>query len=1376
VFDAGAIMAHLDVETSLFDRKLTAAEERVKTFERGKHEVRISAVFENASLGRARQVFTQLDQQLSREAMQRLRSSPQGSVLGALNALFSPHPVTGGPSPQQAASQGLLGRVVRSQGGGAGMGASSILLNQAAGSGTGRVRLDQASISDLASAIGNQLPDTPAAPAGGSGDNARRAAEASQAAASDSADAARASARAASSSDSSHRSLLRMFGIGGGGGGGGGIGFLGRGGGGRDRGGTGFVAGHLGPFSAGLASGIGPGILGIGGIKAAIAGAIGTGVAALPALAAGGGALGVLGAGAGIIGAGAKTLIGSKNTKQDPNAQGPLYAQAQQIAKVFQDTMRQAAGGMLAPLKQAFNQIPGLLRGIAPLLRQVFAGAGTLIEPLLKSLNDIAHMVLPEFAQALRATAPLVRPLLDGFGRLVAGILPGLVTLLRAARPAIDALASGLAMIGSGLGTMFSQFAPVIRASATILKALLDVVAALFPIIGSLAGVFARTLAPIFVTLAGIIKSLLPFLTTLGKLFADLAGAILGDLVAAFGAVAQLLKAISPALNAFAQAFSGVFTVLENSGVFAIIGDALEALVKPLATMINALLHGLTPLLPPLIKFFGQLGQILITGLSQAIIALLPPLTQLGLVVLKAIAQLLPILLPLFISLTTILTAAFVRVVQDLATALSWVIKSIPPKALRDIALGFIAIWAAIKVGGLIATVSNPITLIAAAIGLLIVGIVELATHWNTVWSHIKQWTGDAWHFLQGVFRNHIVQDILAVWSLGLIPLAEHWQSVWHNIQHWTDNVRIWLHQTFGTDIANFFTRTIPGWLHTLLGGFTQFWDNTKSGFRGLMHWFHQTFGTDISNFFTQTVPHVFQTAVSKIGQFWSSIVGKIETPVKAVFTHVLDPLASGFDWITSHLGLGRPIPVPLVKGWTRGGKITGGTKGKDSVLGLLEPDEVVIPTHMVHAGMIDHLRGLLPGFQAGGRAGQGQAAPFNIHTGVSTSGPTGSPFSLSSILHKIMDMGRISAALATGNSKALINAFSDFTGIKISGAGGDVARIIAAVPKIIVKDLANWLFGKAGGGSGNAIVQDAMRWLGKIPYVWGGTSVPGGADCSGFVQAIYGRHGISAPRTSEAQGAWVKRGGAVPGGLAFYNSPAGGPPPGHVAIVKDGSMVISQGGGMGPQLMPLTGALPLMFTGIPPHGFNSLKGIVAKGPLQAYARKLVDATWNDAQWPPFADIVSRESNWVVTATNPGSGAYGIPQALPGSKMASAGADWRTNGYTQLRWMVNYIKGKWGTPENADFNEQINHWYNKGGPIREPVIGFGQVTGDRYHFAENGPEWVTPMGPGGHTPAAIGNVFIQLPEGGTVARALNDINFWLSVSRQQGWAGGMPGG
>ncbi|MFF2348351.1 transglycosylase SLT domain-containing protein [Kitasatospora sp. NPDC058115] len=76
-----------------------------------------------------------------------------------------------------------------------------------------------------------------------------------------------------------------------------------------------------------------------------------------------------------------------------------------------------------------------------------------------------------------------------------------------------------------------------------------------------------------------------------------------------------------------------------------------------------------------------------------------------------------------------------------------------------------------------------------------------------------------------------------------------------------------------------------------------------------------------------------------------------------------------------------------------------------------------------------------------------------------------------------------------------------------------------------------------------------------------------------------------------------------------------------------------------------------------------------------------------------FNNIVSRESSWNVTATNPSSGAYGLVQALPGSKMASAGSDWRTNPVTQIKWGLNYMNSRYGSPCGAWAFWQSHHWY-----------------------------------------------------------------------------------
>jgi hypothetical protein len=77
----------------------------------------------------------------------------------------------------------------------------------------------------------------------------------------------------------------------------------------------------------------------------------------------------------------------------------------------------------------------------------------------------------------------------------------------------------------------------------------------------------------------------------------------------------------------------------------------------------------------------------------------------------------------------------------------------------------------------------------------------------------------------------------------------------------------------------------------------------------------------------------------------------------------------------------------------------------------------------------------------------------------------------------------------------------------------------------------------------------------------------------------------------------------------------------------------------------------------------------------QAYAASLLDP----AEYNCIDQIFTRESGWQVDATNPTSGAYGIPQALPGDKMATAGADWQTNPQTQIRWAVGYVDDTYGS-------------------------------------------------------------------------------------------------
>ena len=92
----------------------------------------------------------------------------------------------------------------------------------------------------------------------------------------------------------------------------------------------------------------------------------------------------------------------------------------------------------------------------------------------------------------------------------------------------------------------------------------------------------------------------------------------------------------------------------------------------------------------------------------------------------------------------------------------------------------------------------------------------------------------------------------------------------------------------------------------------------------------------------------------------------------------------------------------------------------------------------------------------------------------------------------------------------------------------------------------------------------------------------------------------------------------------------------------------------------------------------------------QAIAHKMIP---NAAQYNAFSHIVEHESGWNVTATNSSSGAYGLVQALPGSKMACAGSDWKTNAKTQIKWGLDYMNSRYGSPTAAWAFWQANGWY-----------------------------------------------------------------------------------
>ncbi|WP_191905640.1 coiled-coil domain-containing protein [Microbacterium caowuchunii] len=139
-------------------------------------------------------------------------------------------------------------------------------------------------------------------------------------------------------------------------------------------------------------------------------------------------------------------------------------------------------------------------------------------------------------------------------------------------------------------------------------------------------------------------------------------------------------------------------------------------------------------------------------------------------------------------------------------------------------------------------------------------------------------------------------------------------------------------------------------------------------------------------------------------------------------------------------------------------------------------------------------------------------------------------------------------------------------------------------------------------------------------------------------------------------------------GGSAATNPPAPGGP--------------ATGGGTPVAPSPAPGGPPTYGVSVDPAGAREY----ARGAIGAYG-------WGDDQFGCLVLLWNRESGWRANALNPSSGAYGIPQALPAEKMAAAGADWRTNGNTQVNWGLSYIRSRYGSPCAAWDHSQRVGWY-----------------------------------------------------------------------------------
>ena len=830
MFDAGAIEARLTVDLSGARKDLDKFKADVEAFEHKPHKIRLTAEFDNSTFGRARQMFAQLDNQLSRDAANRLRSSPQGSVLGALNALFSPHPVTGSPTAVQSGTQGALGKIVNAPSGGVVRETTTTktVLDDVIG-------LDKASLQAKGEQAGKTVSD--AVKDG----------------------AAREASRGGGGWLSGLLSFSRVKAASGGGGGGEEASFL----------------------DKGLVGGIGPGILGLDFLKASLVGLGGAALGGIPALVGGGAALGVLGGGA--IGAykgsgqlqDAVKQLGGMSSGALKGASAslvmPLITAVKQldvlVKNVTPDLKQLFAGAVpfIEPLVKGLSGLvtglfPGLLsmmKSVLPVVRVIagffsylggalgsmFKVIGTVIGPssqILKSLLDVVANLLPFLVQVGKLMATALAGPFSSFAAVLSGLLPTLVSVA--------------GILAQFAGAVLSDLSGGLQLVVSVLKIIT-------PSLNQLTGVLGQ----VFNTL----ESKGSF-AQLGDILEDLATPI-GNLINA------LVRGLLPVLPSLANAFNTIVNAMSTVGV-----AALTALL-PAITGIVEVLAGVIHAIPPQTLTDIVMGLLLLSGAMKVMnaIGIATSLTMKGLSVAMSeeglAARAVAAATALWNGVTTVAAAiakawAVATDGETIALAAMYLWENLVTIATKA--------WAVAEAILDIALDAGPIGLIIIAVAALGVGVYELYKHWSTVWAWIKRIAEDAWQFISNGWGKYLfgpigllvtaATDLYRHWdtiwgwikgvaqdawtffwdgagkyllpllgpagliALGAIELYQHWRQVWGFMQDVASGFYQYMWSDFGAKIYTFLVDTMPGWVTDMWDGMKHIWDDITGWFGGL--------------------------------------------------------------------------------------------------------------------------------------------------------------------------------------------------------------------------------------------------------------------------------------------------------------------------------------------------------------------------------------------------------------------------------------------------------------------------------------------------------------------------------------------------------------
>jgi TP901 family phage tail tape measure protein len=480
-----------------------------------------------------------------------------------------------------------------------------------------------------------------------------------------------------------------------------------------------------------------------------------------------------------------------------------------------------------------------------------------------------------------------------------------------------------------------------------------------------------------------------------------------------------------------------------------------------------------------------------------------------------------------------------------------------------------------------------------------------------------------------------------------------------------------------------------------------------------------------------QSIKQVFSSAVTAIGKVWDKIQGVAARPIRFVINTVLNGgiLGAYNKFVRKLFGKNTKLAVDpfnmsknLKNAWVGGSIDSGptGPGGKYTPKGIVHGGEHVIAKNEVekwpggHKG-IERIRALvragrykLAEYAEGGAVLNKRTWPTNTralspnysgHSGVDIRAGQGAPIYAATA-------GRIThAGYGKGFGQAIFERGID----GLLQIYGHTSRLMVKAGDVVRQAQTIGLVGATGNASGPhlhmEIAQSApgtvsnraatLRWLAGASLGGNGSGKNGGGDM--FVDPGYDKaHNDFLDAVTRAS----KR--SYSGDKTLWQQMADG----------WGSMMSNAAKSKAKGL--LGEAKKKLGLGKIPGGSGTSSGSDIGNQLLG-KRLLLSAGFGKEQWPALKALWEGESNWRTAARNPSSGAYGIPQALPAGKMASAGADWRTNPATQIRWGLGYIKSVYGTPGGAysKWNARSPHWYESG--TMGSKAGWAMV-------GENGPE------------------------------------------------------